>query len=434
MKKLNKIVALLLLAVTLAMPTTAFAAKNDQGVDWSVYQGTYGKFGYAHDKFAIIQIGGRNSNQGIYKQSTYSTQVASAIAQGKRAHTYIWYEVGGSIDLSKVTLDYFLPRIQTPKGSIVALDYEHGASGDKQANTNAILYGMRRVKAAGYTPMYYSGKPYTIANVYYQQILAEFPNSLWMAAYPNYAVTPTPNWQVFPSMDGVAIYQFTSTYIAGGLDGNIDLTGITDNGYAKGNAEKPKTETPAVEAGKEADNIPKKTIKVGDTVKVNFSATSWATGEGIPSWVKGNSYKVIQINGDRLLLDGVMSWINRSNAEIISTSQTEQTISKAPTVTAKTYTVRYGDTLSGIAYANGTSVSALQSLNGISNPNWIYVGQTLKLSGTATVTPSVKTYTVRYADNLSTIASKLGTSVNHLVSTNGIKNANLIYPGQVLRY
>ncbi|WP_286011708.1 GH25 family lysozyme, partial [Enterococcus italicus] len=97
-------------------------------------------------------------------------------------HTYIWYEVGGSIDLSKATLDYFLPRIQTPKGSIVALDYEHGASGDKQANTNAILYGMRRVKAAGYTPMYYSGKPYTIANVYYQQILAEFPNSLWMAA------------------------------------------------------------------------------------------------------------------------------------------------------------------------------------------------------------------------------------------------------------
>ena len=32
-------------------------------------------------------------------------------------------------------------------------------------------------------------------------------------------------------MEGVAIYQFTSTYVAGGLDGNVDLTGITDSGY-----------------------------------------------------------------------------------------------------------------------------------------------------------------------------------------------------------
>ena len=40
--------------------------------------------------------------------------------------------------------------------------------GNKQANTDAILYGMRRVKAAGYTPMYYSDKPYTLANVNYR--------------------------------------------------------------------------------------------------------------------------------------------------------------------------------------------------------------------------------------------------------------------------
>ncbi|MBT0945061.1 GH25 family lysozyme, partial [Streptococcus lutetiensis] len=186
------------------------------------------------DKFAICQIGGVNGG-GMYGQTTYETQVASAIAQGKRAHTYIWYQVGGNASLGEQVLNTFLPQVQTPKGSIVALDYESGASPDKQANTNAILHGMRMIKAAGYTPMYYSYKPYTVANVYVDQIIREFPNSLWMAAYPNYAVTPTPNYNVFPSMDGVAIYQFTSTYIAGGLDGNIDLTGITDNGYTKGN-------------------------------------------------------------------------------------------------------------------------------------------------------------------------------------------------------
>ena len=32
----------------------------------------------------------------------------------------------------------------------------------KAANTETILYGMRRIKQAGYTPMYYSYKPFTL--------------------------------------------------------------------------------------------------------------------------------------------------------------------------------------------------------------------------------------------------------------------------------
>ncbi|EHB5066924.1 1,4-beta-N-acetylmuramidase, partial [Enterococcus faecalis] len=87
------------------MPLNVFAAKGDQGVDWAIYQGEQGRFGYAHDKFAIAQIGGYNTS-GIYEQYTYKTQVASAIAQGKRAHTYIWYDTFGSMDIAKTTMDY----------------------------------------------------------------------------------------------------------------------------------------------------------------------------------------------------------------------------------------------------------------------------------------------------------------------------------------
>ncbi|MEV8124121.1 LysM peptidoglycan-binding domain-containing protein [Streptomyces sp. NPDC085944] len=55
-----------------------------------------------------------------------------------------------------------------------------------------------------------------------------------------------------------------------------------------------------------------------------------------------------------------------------------------------TYTVKKGDTLSGIASKHGTTTKALVSLNGINNPDKIAVGQKIKLpSGAATVKKSV---------------------------------------------
>lgn len=50
---------------------------------------------------------------------------------------------------------------------------------------------------------------------------------------------------------------------------------------------------------------------------------------------------------------------------------------------ATTYTVEKGDTLSEIAKKYSTTVSKLASLNNISNVNLIYVGQVLKIDGTA---------------------------------------------------
>lgn len=421
MKK--KILAGALVALFL-LPINVFAAKGDRGVDWAIYQGDQGRFGYAHDKFAIAQIGGYNAN-GIYEQSTYKTQVASAIAQGKRAHTYIWYDTYGNMDIAKHTMDYFLPKIQTPKGSIVALDFEHGASSDRNANTETILYGMRRIKQAGYTPMYYSYKPFTLQYVDYQQIIKEFPNSLWIVGYPSYNVTPEPLYNYFPSMDGVAIWQFTSTYIAGGLDGNVDLTGITDNGYT--NSDKPQTDTPAINAGEETSETPKSQIKVGDTVKVNFSANQWATGETIPQWVKGESYKVQQVDGNKILLANILSWIDKSNVELLPDSTT---VAEQPSA-VQTHVVQHGETLSSIATKYRTTYQALASLNGLSNPNIIYAGQVLKVSGAVSMT---RTYTVQYGDNLSSIATKLGTTYQSLAQQNELSNPNLIYPGQVLSY
>lgn len=419
---MKKILTLIILTLVALTPLNVFAAKGDQGVDWAIYQGEQGRFGYAHDKFVIAQIGGYNAS-GIYEQYTYKSQVASAIAQGKRAHTYIWYDTWGNMDIAKTTMDYFLPRIQTPKNSIVALDFEHGASSDVNANTETILYGMRRIKQAGYTPMYYSYKPFTLQYVDYQRIIKEFPNSLWIAAYPSYEVTPEPLYAYFPSMDGVGIWQFTSTYIAGGLDGNVDLTGITDNGYTA--TDKPETETPAIDAGEEVENTPSSDVKVGDTVKVKFSVDAWATGEAIPDWVKGNSYKVQEVTGSRVLLEGILSWISKGDIELLPDAATVP--DKQPETT---HVVQYGETLSSIAYQYGTDYQTLAALNGLANPNLIYPGQVLKVNGSATS----NVYTVKYGDNLSSIAAKLGTTYQALAALNGLSNPNLIYPDQTLNY
>jgi len=95
------------------------------------------------------------------------------------------------------------------------------------------------------------------------------------------------------------------------------------------------------------------------------------------------------------------------------------------------YTVRWGDTLSRIAGRFGTSVSALMKLNGFSNPNRIYAGQTIcvKPGGEA---PWGFLYTIKRGDTLYSIARRYGWSVWYLASVNHLHNVNQIYAGQVI--
>ena len=397
-------------------------ASRAQGTDLSRYQGYTAVKGQASDEFAISQIGGINAN-GIYTQNTYQSQVATGIAQGLRMHTYIWYQVGGDKQAAKECMDYFLARVQTPKGSLVALDYEDGASASVAANTDAILYGMNRIKQAGYTPVYYSYKPYTLAHVDYKRILAEFPNSLWIAAYKDYAVTTSPDYAYFPSLDGIAEWQFTSMYKAGGLDGNVDLLGITQNGYHKGDANKPSSKPTAVKQGIKADNTPKADIKAGFTVKVNYSARKWASGQCIPSWVHGKAYRVQQVSGNRVLLAGIMSWISRNDVEILQTS------AQAKQTSGSTYTVQSGDSWWSIANRYGMNMYTLAARNGKTIYSMLHPGDKLTVIGQTS-----RTYAVRRGDTLSNIANRLGQSVYKLAQNNNITNINLIYVGQKISY
>lgn len=243
--------------ITTTTIPTAYAAKGDQGVDWSKYQGNYGAWGLNDDKFSISQVGGYY-NGSFVQQYTYPTQVATTIAQGRRAHTYIYAQFSGRWQADQM-LNYYLPKVQTPKGSIVMLDVESG-----NPDTDSVLYALKRVQDSGYTAVLYGYKNFLVNHLDLHSIARQYP--LALAEYPDYNVTKHPNYNFFPSFENIGIFQFTSTYNAGGLDGDVDLTGITDNGYKNGNAQKPKTNTPATNTGKQLhQDTHNYTVKSGDS-------------------------------------------------------------------------------------------------------------------------------------------------------------------------
>ena len=122
------------------------------------------------------------------------------------------------------------------------------------------------------------------------------------------------------------------------------------------------------------------------------------------------------------------------------------------------YTVRWGDTLSSIAWRYGTTASRIAADNGLWNANYIRAGQTLWIcSGWGPHPPGPYPpgpyppgphppgphpppwpgprptwYRVQWGDTLWGIARMFGTSAYTIASANGLWNMNYIYAGQTL--
>ena len=353
------------------------STRRDQGVDWSKFQSNSGTFGYSTDKFVLSQAGGFYGGTNI-PQTTYNSQVKSAQQAGKRVHTYLWDGVGGNMTNANAMMAYYLPRVKTPKGSIVALDYEDGASDSVTANTNVILAQMALIKAYGYTPMLYSGKAYLNAHVNTSAIVKAYGNCLWLAEYPNYLVRTKPDYNWFPSMDGVAIFQFTSMYKAGGLDGNVDLTGITKSGYTAASKKQAQANVKKSHAAKVVKYnqlgmfYPNRTLAVRytDSDKVSQVAT----------YYKGESviYNAVIIEHDYVWArytrsNGLYGFIKLgvTNGQAYGKRVTGQPVSHTY------YTVKSGDSWWTIAQRNGLSMTTLASQNGKTIYTTIYPGQRL---------------------------------------------------------
>lgn len=116
-----------------------------------------------------------------------------------------------------------------------------------------------------------------------------------------------------------------------------------------------------------------------------------------------------------------------------------QTNFQAAKTAPSTYKVKAGDTLGHVAYAEGVSLSKLLKWNGLKASSTIYPGDVLKLGASATTTATTNansssdSYTVKTGDTLSGIASKQGMGLSTLLSANGLSMSSVIYPGQSLK-
>lgn len=200
------------------------------GVDVSSFQGTdLSAYANAGATYAVVKV----SEGTGYTNPNGRGQIASAQANNLYTMAYHFATFSSDPYAAVAQANFAVQQAQAmglPAGSYLALDWETGDGnyiyGNTEANTQAILAFMRTVQAAGYKTMLYSGASALRNNVNTSEVLAEFPNSLWVASYP----TTSAQWQAdmnyFPSMDGVAIWQFADNWAGFGVDGNIAVTNV----------------------------------------------------------------------------------------------------------------------------------------------------------------------------------------------------------------
>ena len=192
------------------------------------------------------------------------------------------------------------------------------------------------------------------------------------------------------------------------------------------------TPKPAATTPSTTTRVTTYTVARGDTLAA-IAARYGTTVANLKAWN--------DIANENAIYAGQKLTVKATTSSGSSSSGGTSSSSAAPAATPTTYTVRSGDTLSGIAAKYGVSVDQLKAWNNLSGST-IVVGRSLvvkggKTSTTPTSTSSASTsktitYVVRRGDTLGSIADRYDCTVAELKSWNGLSGST-IYPGQKLK-
>lgn len=264
-----------------------------------------------------------------------------------------WFSYAYTEDMARKEADYCIQAIEDYEVQYpVCFDFEdasvnyaagQGVTVTRQLATSLVTAFCSRVEQLGYFAMYYSNLDF-LNRLFDASLRQKY--ALWYAQYAS-----------APSIRGMAIWQYSNTGRISGISGNVDE----------------------------------------NTAYYDLA-------------------KVISRAG-----------LNKLNREVT----TPDPPAASPTDVI-IYTVRPGDNLSSIAARYGTSYETLASYNNIENPNLIFPGQEIRIPVGYQET-SARYYTIKPGDTLSGIALRFGTTVAELQRLNGISNPNLIYAGTTIR-
>ena len=384
------------------------AQANRLGQDVSSYQ--LSDFNYMLQRkqlgseFTIVKLGGSGGFEGEhYQNPKASAQLANASKSGQDVAGYFWGQFGSDRLMAQKMAGYAVSdahRTGLKQGAAIALDYEQGASMSSTANTDAIIEFMSAIKGAGYKPLLYSGAYYMKRYVDIDRIGKQFGTCLWVASYKTTGLQLAPDFAYFPSMNYVAMWQFADNWH--GTDGNVELVSVI-----KGDVKNNVTVKP--------------TVTVSGSHYTIQSGDSWWS---IANRFGMDMYQLAQLNG--MSINNVI----HPGQKIKVKGTIKNGAKPVKNTNISSYVVKPGDSWWSISAKYGLSMYTLAQRNGKTIYTVIHPGDKLTISGqTAT-----RAYTVRRGDTLSGIASRLGTSVSSLASRNHISNPNLIFVGQRLSY
>ncbi|AEB93145.1 putative phage lysin [Lactobacillus johnsonii DPC 6026] len=182
--------------------------------------------------FVLVKV-----SEGLdYRNPKAKAQVDSAKQNNVVPMAYHYARFSGNSNVAVQEGNYAVSSaklVGIEPGSYLACDYEQGSGnetgGNSEDNTTAILKFLDTIVSAGYKPLLYSGAALMKNKINAARILEKYPNCLWVAAYPYKGATNTADFNYFPSMEGVAIWQFTDNWRGMDVDGNINLLELETN-------------------------------------------------------------------------------------------------------------------------------------------------------------------------------------------------------------
>lgn len=384
--------------------TPVVPASGVKGIDVSKWQGEidWNKVKADGIKFAMIRLGyGSADGKSCGVDGYFEKNVTNAIKAGVDIGCY-FYSYATSVEAAKREAEFVVGVLSKYKGTFtypISFDLEDKTQAGlgKTTLTNMVIAFGDVIEKAGYWCSLYSNLNW-LKNYLDDSKLQRFDH--WVAQWAS-ACT-------YSNKNVTGMWQNSSTGKVNGINGNVD-TDIAYKDYPTVIRSNKKNGFTSVSQKPSAPNTPVEPVKpttpetpttnlafkVGDVVKFaggkHYASANASTGSDVKAskakitsvYASGkHPYHCRAVNDSGAFVGGVYGWVDANTISEIKAST-------APSTPSETvYTVKSGDTLSGIAKKYGTTYQVLAQYNNIANPNIISVGQKIKIpNGTSQPEP-----------------------------------------------